>query len=348
MKAACFQGVKQAAVGDRSDPQILLQTDAIVRVSMAGLCGSDLHPFFGRELGLDVGTVMGHELAGQIVALGSEVVDFAVGDRVFAPFSTNCGDCFFCRQGLTSRCETGQLFGWVQQGVGLEGCQSEYVRVPLANGTLKQIPDGVTDRQALLLADNLSTGFYCAEMAGISVGGVHAVIGCGTVGLLCIQAAISLGAERLIAVDPVRQRCQMAESMGAEAFVDGDSACARIRELTGNRGADSVMELVGVPAAQELAYRLVRPGGILSVIGCHCTPHFSFSPAEAYDKNLTYRTGRCPARHYMDQLVGMVEAGRWDIESLITHEFSIDQCEKAYDIFSNRKDGCLKAVFRFP
>ncbi|MCH2181383.1 MAG: alcohol dehydrogenase catalytic domain-containing protein [Mariniblastus sp.] len=347
MKAACFQGTGEVRPARRPEPCLLAPTDAIVRVSMAGLCGSDLHPFFGREAGLDSGTVMGHELVGEVVEAGSEVTDFKVGDPVFAPFSTNCGQCFYCLSGLTSRCEQGELFGWVQQGVGLHGCQSEYVRVPLANATLKAVPPGLDQGQALLLGDNLSTAYFCAEMAGVTPGGVYAVIGCGTVGLLAILAARQLGADRLIAIDPVAERRRMAESLGAEAFDVGERAVQRIGELTAKRGADAVMELVGIPSAQELAYRLIRPGGIMSVIGCHCTPHFAFSPVDAYDKNLTYRTGRCPARHYMDRLTETVCSGELDIEPFITHEFSIDQCEQAYDVFAHRKDGCLKAVFRF-
>ncbi len=347
MRAACFQGTGEVRPEVLPEPRLMASTDAIVRVSLAGLCGSDLHPFFGREAGLDVGTVMGHELVGEVVETGSQVPDFQVGDRVFAPFSTNCGHCFYCVSGLTSRCEQGELFGWVQQGVGLHGCQSEYVRVPLATATLKAVPHGLTGRQALLLGDNLSTAYFCAEMAGVTPGGVYAVIGCGTVGLLAIQAARQLGADRLVAIDPVPERRAMAESLGAEAFDVGERGVTRIGELTGGRGADAVMELVGIPSAQELAYRLIRPGGIMSVIGCHCTPHFAFSPVDAYDKNLTYRTGRCPARHYMDRLTETVLAGELDVESFITHEFSVDHCVEAYDVFSQRQDGCLKAVFRF-
>ena len=347
MKAACFNGVERVTLEILPDPQLETNGDAIVRVSMAGLCGSDLHPFWGRESGLDLGTVMGHEMVGEIVSLGSHCGSLSVGDRVYAPFSTNCGVCFYCRQGLTSRCEQGQLFGWQENGVGLQGCQSRYVRVPLAAGTLKVVPEGITDRQALLLGDNLSTGFYCAEMAEVSKGGVSVVIGCGTVGLLCVLACQHLGAERIIAIDPVKNRRDMAESLGAEAFDADASSLKRIRELTGNRGADAVMELVGIPSAQKLAYQAVRPGGIMSVIGCHCSPEFGFSPGQAYDKNLTYRTGRCPARHYMDQLTAPVLKGEFELEPFVTHEFSIDECGRAYDVFANRKEGCLKAVFRF-
>lgn len=347
MKAVGFKEVGKVEYVDLPDPVIESPEDAIVKVSMAGLCGSDLHPFFGRELGLDVDTPMGHEFVGEIVELGEKVTEYQVGDRVFAPFSTNCGRCYFCQNNLPSRCEVGKLFGWVQDGAGLSGGQAEYVRVPLANGTLMMQPDGLSDVAALLLGDNFSTGYYCAEMAGVQPGGSYAVIGCGTVGLLCILAAKSLGAETIFALDPVEHRRKQAESIGAIGLDSNDNAVKEVLAKTENRGVDAVMELVGIPAAQELAYQLVRAGGVLSVIGCHCTPNFAFSPVDAYDKNLTYRTGRCPARHYMNQLTDKVVAKTFQIDEYVTHRFSAKDCIEAYDVFSNRKDGCLKAVFEF-
>jgi len=159
MKAACFESVGRVSCRQKDDPEISGPRDAIVKVSMAGLCGSDLHPFFGREAGLDGRTIMGHEMVGEIVELGSTFDNgMKIGDRVFAPFSTHCGACFYCGIGLTSRCTEGDLFGWVQDGNGLEGCQSEYVRVPIADSTLMLMPQGLSDKDALLLGDNFSTG----------------------------------------------------------------------------------------------------------------------------------------------------------------------------------------------
>lgn len=350
MKAVCFESVEQVSCRDRQEPIVQDARDAIVRVSMAGLCGSDLHPFFGRETGLDTGTVMGHELVGEVVELGAEAKRRGTinsGDRVFAPFSTHCGACYYCDVGLTSRCVAGQLFGWVSGQQGLEGCQSEYVRVPLSDATLMKLPDGLTDESALLLGDNFSTGYYCAEMASVCPGGVYAVVGCGTVGLLCIVAAIRMGADKVFALDPVLERRQQAESLGAIGLAPDESAIREIRTATGQRGADAVMELVGLPSAQQLAFECVRPGGTLSVIGCHCTPNFSFTPVDAYDKNLTYRTGRCPAGHYMKLLSERVVSGEFDLSPFITHRFGVDEAVRAYDVFSKRAEGCLKAVFDF-
>lgn len=346
MKAITLKDTQSVSTIDLPEPSVSHSTDAIVRVSIAGLCGSDLHPFFGRESGLDPDTVMGHEMVGEIVETGDAVSQFSVGDRVYIPFSSNCGNCFYCVNELPSRCEVGQLFGWVEKGVGLHGCQSEFLRVPYADATLKVLPDEVSDEAALLLGDNFSTGFYCAEMAGCGPGKIHAVIGCGTVGQLCVVAAKSMGAETIIAIDPVESRRRQAEGLGARA-VSPEAAKNEIDSLSDGRGADCVMELVGLPDAQKLAYSLVRPGGIMSVIGCHCTPDFQFGPSAAYDKNLTYRTGRCPARHYMDLLTPRVAGGEFDLSGFVTHEFGIDDSKKAYDVFSKRLDNCGKAVIRF-
>ncbi len=341
----CFEAFERIGLRELPDPVIEESTDAIVQVELAGLCGSDLHPFFGRESGIDVGTVMGHEFVGQVVAVGQSVSSLKVGDRVCTPFTTNCGRCFYCREGLTSRCENGQLFGWRENGVGLHGGQAQYVRVPSADGTLMRIPDGVSDETALLLGDNLSTGHFAAELAGIQPGGTYAVIGCGTVGLLAIAATMQKNVATIVAVEPNASRRRVAQRLGAVAYADAESASQAMDDLTAGRGADAVMELVGLPEAQSLAYRLLRPGGTMSVIGCHCTPHFSFSPADAYNKNLTYRTGRCPARCLMPSLADQLARQPMDLSWCITHRFGIADAEKAYETFAYAREDCVKAVF---
>lgn len=347
MKAICFVDIEQVETRMVADPEISDPTDAVVRVALAGLCGSDLHAFHGRETGLDVGTVMGHEFVGEVVEIGSAVESFQVGDRVGAPFTTSCGKCFYCQSGLTSRCERGQLFGWCSGGNGLHGGQAELIRVTLADGTLVKLDETISDPMALLLGDNLSTGFFCAEMAEVKQGGTYVVIGCGTVGLLAIHAAMRMGAGRVFALDLIPARRELANQMGAVSLPPDNAAVVQIKEETEGRGVDGVMELVGLPAAQVMAYRLVRPGGVLSVVGCHSSDHFSFSPVDAYDKNLTIRTGRCPARAYMNRQDEMLGDEIAVLEGLITHQFDIDDSVAAYDTFANRRDGCIKAVVRF-
>ena len=347
MRGVCYQSIGVVEWLELPDATIESDRDAVVQVEMAGMCGSDLHPLFGREKGLDPGTVMGHEFVGKIVAIGSSVRTFSVGDRVYSPFSTSCGNCFYCLGGLTSRCTLGQPIGWRKQGQGLHGGQAELIRVPLADGTLVRVPVGLSAESALLLGDNFSTGYFCAEMANIAPNGVSAVIGCGSVGLLSIMSAQFQGARNMVAIDPVEERRHKAIELGVVAFEPGSAALDWVMQNTSGRGADSVMELVGLPDAQRLAYEIIRPGGTMSVIGCHSSPTFAFAPSEAYDKNLTYRTGRCPARYYMGLLSERVVQQKWNIGAMITHRFQPSDCKRAYDIFANQKQGCIKSVFEF-
>jgi 2-desacetyl-2-hydroxyethyl bacteriochlorophyllide A dehydrogenase len=347
MKGICFHSIGKVQWMELPDPIVESQSDAIVAVEIAGMCGSDLHPLFGREPGLDPGTVMGHEFVGKVIALGSEVRTLQIGDRVYSPFTTSCGVCFYCQKGITSRCPSGQAIGWRTDGKGLHGGQAELVRVPLADGTLVRIPPGLTAEAALLLGDNFSTGYFCAEMANIDPSGLTVILGCGSVGLLSIMAAKHLGARNLLALDPVESRREMAEKLGVRAMAPSDDALTAIRSMTQGRGADSVMELVGRSDAQKFAFEALRPGGTMAVIGCHSSPHFAFTPTDAYNKSITYRTGRCPARFYMGKLTERVASESWQIESVITHQFEPEDCSQAYDIFAGQKQGCVKGVFRF-
>lgn len=346
MNGVTFEGLKQVAYKNIPDPELTDPKQTIVKVEMAGLCGSDLHPFFGREKGLDAGTVMGHEFVGEVVAKGDEVRDFEIGNRVYVPFSTNCGNCFYCQEGLTSRCVQSELFGWRSRGSGLHGGQSELVLVPNSPGTLKKVPEGLSSESALLLGDNFSTGFYCAELAEVKPGGFYVVVGCGTVGLLAIVACLEMGAKNIIAIDPNEGRRKRAEQLGAMGMTE-QQAMDYLKSKSPSGCADAVLELVGLPEAQQLAYDLLRPGGIMAVIGCHCGPNFSFSPVDAYNKNLTYRTGRCPARSYMEKLTDVAIKNSGLLDTFITHYFQPSECIKAYDIFSNRKEDCQKAVLTF-
>jgi len=329
------------------DPQIQSPNDVIVKVHLAGICGSDLHVYHGREKGLDAGTVMGHEFVGEIVELGKEVRTLRKGDFVFSPFTTNCGACFYCRKNLPCRCISGQLFGWVQNGMGLHGGQAEYVRVPLAESTLLKIPENILVEEALLMGDVLSTGFFCADMAEIKPGGVYAVIGCGPVGLMAIIGTRELGAEKIIAIDAVPERLALAEKFGAIAVdYQKEDAGEIIREATEGRGADGVLEVVGSPSAAKMAINLVRPGGIISVVGVHNEAHFAFSPNDAYDKNLTYKVGRCPARYYMEKLIPLVQKKKYDLTAIFSHRLPLAEGPRGYKVFAEKLEGCTKIVLR--
>lgn len=345
MNAITFHDIEKLAYERVPDPGILDAGDAIVRVRAAGICGSDLHPYFGRERGLDPGTVMGHEFLGEVVEVGSGVRAFAVGDRVVAPFSTSCGDCFYCRTGLTARCLRGQLFGWVQAGKGLQGAQAELVRVPLADGTLVKVPEGVDDAVALLAGDILSTASFGADLAGVRSGDLVVVVGCGPVGLLTIRAALARGAREVVAVDSVPSRLRMADRFGAISadFLLGDPA-GEVRERSQGRGADAAIEAVGSPEATRMAADVLRLGGTLAAVGVHTEPHLALSPGEIYDRNLTYASGRCPARRYMPAALQTAARDEALIATLVSHRLPLSTGVDAYRRFAAREEGWTKVV----
>ena len=345
MKALLFDDVRQIHHTTVPDPVIREAGDVIVEVQVSAVCGSDLHVYRGLETGLDAGTVMGHEFVGRIVDSGSGVARFRSGDLVVSPFTTSCGACFYCRTGLTSRCLSGQLFGWVEKGRGLHGAQAELVRVPLADSTLVRVPEGTPAEQALFAGDVLASGWFGAESAGAAPGAVTAVVGCGPVGLMAVIAARELGAERIFALDAVPERLALAVRYGAEAMdVGAGDVVMRIRDATEGRGADAVVEAVGSPQATRLAFDLVRPGGTLAAVGVHTESHFAFRPGEAYDKNLTYRAGRAPVRRLIERLLPLVQSGKYDFGALISHRLPLADGPRGYDLFDRHVEGCTKVI----
>jgi len=345
VRALTFVDERTLRVESVAEPAIEATTDAVLQVRLTAVCGSDLHVYHGRERGLDPGTVMGHEVVGEVVETGEAVTRLKPGDRVACPFTTSCGTCFYCARGLTCRCDSGQLFGWVEGGKGLQGTQAERVRVPLADSTLVKLPDSVSDEEGLLLGDVLPTGCFCADLAGVDSSGVYAVVGCGPVGLMAVAAARHRGAEQVVAIDSVPERLELARSFGARPFdYREESPLEVLRGMTGGRGADAVLEVVGSPAATRTAVDLVRPGGVVASVGVHTEEHFAFAPGEAYDRNLTYRTGRCPARHYMEELLPLVAEGHFLLGAVISHRMSLEDGPDAYALFDAKRDGCTKVV----
>jgi threonine dehydrogenase-like Zn-dependent dehydrogenase len=349
MKALTFQSVEHLAVEDVPDPRIEAPCDAVLRVRVAGICGSDLHPYFGREPGLDPGTVMGHEVVGEVVEVGPEVRSLAPGDRVVAPFTTSCGACFYCRTGLTARCEAGELLGWVQGGEGLHGTQAEAVRIPLADTTLVPVPEALDDDAVALLAgDILSTALFAADLARVGEGDLVAVVGCGPVGLLAVRAALERGAREVVAVDRVASRLEVARRFGATPVRveegEEESVVEPVRVGSGGRGADAAIEAVGTPSATRTAARLLRPGGRLAAVGVHTEPTLALSPGEIYDRNLTYASGRCPARRYLPAALALAERDRALLAGLISHRMPLARGVEGYRLFASRTQGCTKVV----
>lgn len=345
MQALTWHGREDIRLAEVPEPVLQEDGDVVVKVELAGICGSDLHVYHEREKGIDPGTVMGHEFVGRVLATGKDVETLHPGDRVFSPFTTSCGTCWFCRRGLTCRCIQGQLFGWVAGGVGLQGSQAGLVRVPLADATLKTLPADLHAEEGILLGDVLSTGVYCAERAEVDADGLYVVLGCGPVGLMAVVGALERGARNLLAVDGVQTRLDLAQRLGARAVhLTEDDPMAVVRKLSQGRGADGIMEAVGSPQAGRLALELVRPGGTISTAGVHTSSQMPFSPVEAYDRNLTYRTGRCPARFYMERLLPLVRSHRYPLRDVISHRLPLADGVEGYRLFAQRRDDCTKVV----
>jgi threonine dehydrogenase-like Zn-dependent dehydrogenase len=328
---------------DLPDPAIKEPGDAILAVRRAGICGSDLHPYLGREP-TAWGLVAGHEASGEIVEVGSDVRLFSPGDRVFLPFTTSCGVCPACVSGLSSRCEQGRLFGWGSPDagaeVGLHGTQAERVRVPLADTTLVALPPDLDFDDGVLLGDNFTTGFYCARQGGIAEGEGVVVIGCGAVGLSALVSALALGAGSVVAVDPVRLRRETALRLGADiAVVPSDAPGAM-------PGARVVLEAVGSRAARRLAWQLVAPGGTVSSVGV-ATDDLGVSAVELYDRNLTWRSGRCPVRSLIPEIMLLLDAGTMRIptdELVNAVPGSLEDGPQAYRRFASREGSGLKPL----
>jgi threonine dehydrogenase-like Zn-dependent dehydrogenase len=228
--------------------------------------------------------------------------------------------------------------------MGLQGTQAEYVRVPHADTTLVSIPEDLSPKHLLLTGDILSTGYFCADMAEINPGGLYVVIGCGPVGIMTIMSAFEQGAQHIIAIDSVPHRLDMANRIGAIAVALNEDPVLNVMEKTHGFGAEAVMEAVGSPVAQDLALKLVRPGGIISTVGVHTSDLFAFTPVDAYNMNLTYRIGRCSARYYMDILLPKLEDWPYDLDMIISHELPLSEGPRAYEMFDRKEENSMKIL----
>eukprot|EP01004_Peranema_trichophorum_P003518 NODE_2501_length_1565_cov_47.631068_g2154_i0.p1 GENE.NODE_2501_length_1565_cov_47.631068_g2154_i0~~NODE_2501_length_1565_cov_47.631068_g2154_i0.p1 ORF type:complete len:302 (-),score=68.53 NODE_2501_length_1565_cov_47.631068_g2154_i0:56-961(-) len=291
---------------------------------------------------------MGHEFVGQIEEVGANIKKFTVGQVVFSPFTTCCGCCDLCDKRLFCRCDKGQLFGYRNNGKGLHGAQSEYVRVPLADSTLVALPPKIHPEIALLLGDILSTGYFVAKNADLRKDSKCVVVGCGPVGMLATASCVKLGVkpENILVVDPAEDRLLKIKTDLSVCTSTPDNALSIINQKTNGLGVDAVIEAVGNTKAHQLALQLVRPGGVISVCGVHTSNDFGFTPADLYNKNITYRVGRCNARLYMEELIPSIEDFKFPLGQLISHRLPISEAANGYKMFSSRTPGCTKVVLQ--
>jgi threonine dehydrogenase-like Zn-dependent dehydrogenase len=388
MKAVCWEGHGKVKVESVPDPTIVDPTDAIVKITLTAICGSDLHLYDHYMPTMKKGDILGHEPMGEVVEVGSAVRNLKKGDRVVVPFNIACGTCWFCQQEEYSMCDRsnpnaemaskamgqspGGAFGYSHLTGGYDGGQAEYLRVPFADVGPLKIENGLPDEKVLFLSDIFPTGYMAAEHAQIGQGDTVAVWGCGPVGQFTIWSAWRMGAGRVIAIDRVPERLQMAETHGkAETlnFDDGDSVYERLMEMTNGRGPDSCIDCVGTeahaggspdaildkakaalmlgtdrPHVLREAIRCCRKGGTLSVPGVYVGFLDKIPFGALMNKGLTIRTGQTPVKKYYHKLLGMIEEGAIDPSFIITHRLTLDDAPEAYRKFRDKEDGCIKVV----
>jgi threonine dehydrogenase-like Zn-dependent dehydrogenase len=337
MRALTYEGETNVKVVDVPKPWINKPTDALVRVTLSAVCGSDLHIYHGRIPGCE-GSVLGHEFVGIVEEAGSEVRRFRPGDRVVSSFFSSCGDCYYCRRGWFNQCVSKATFGYGEYFGDLGGGQAEYVVVPLADHTMEPIPAGLGDEQAIFVGDILATGFFAAERAEIGAGDTVAVIGAGPVGLMSIMCAQLFGPARVFVVDMVDSRLELAQSLGAIPInADQTEPVEAIKHATGGFGVDRSIEAVGLLSAIETAIACVRGGGTISTVGVPNHTSGEFPYLLMWSKALTYRSGWCNVQAYMRPLLDLIAAGRLKPDAIISHRMKLDQAEEAYRIFNARE-----------
>ncbi len=351
MKAAIFVEKGRIVLDDKPVPDIGPQ-DALIRVTTTTICGTDVHILKG-EYPVERGLTIGHEPVGVIEKLGSEVKGFREGQRVIAGAITPSGWSNACLCGFCSQDGAGTKHGWKaiggwKFGNTIDGCQAEYVRVPDAMANLAPVDDGLTDEQVLMCPDIMSTGFAGAENGNIRIGDTVAVFAQGPIGLCATAGAKLMGATRIIAVDTVPARLSMAKQLGADDVVDfrAQDPVEAIMELTDGRGCDVSIEALGLQSTFEAALRVIRPGGTLSSLGVYSGD--LKIPLDAFAAGLgekTIRTALCPGgKERMRRMIDVIASGRVDLKGLVTHRFTLDQIEDAYDLFANQRDGVLKVA----
>src|SRR5262245_2380304 len=388
MKALVWHGTDDVRVERVPDPALLNPRDAIVKVTTTAICGSDLHLLDGFIPTMKSGDILGHEFMGEVVDVGRDNQKLRVGDRVVVPFTIACGNCFFCKRQLWSCCDNSNpnawmleklygmsgsgLFGYSHMMGGYAGGQAQYVRVPFADVGPIKVPDSLTDEQVLFLSDIFPTGYMTAENCDIHEGDTIAVWGCGPVGQLAMASAKLLGAGRVIAIDSVPRRLQLAQLQANATPInfEQEDVLERLKQLTGGRGPDACIDAVGLEAhgvtldayydrvktaaflatdrsnALRQAIHACRKGGTVSIPGVYGGFLDKFPLGAAFSKGLTLKMGQTHVMKYLAPLLARIERGEIDPSFVITHRLPIDDAPKGYRTFRDHKDACIKVVLK--
>jgi len=388
MKALTWHGKSDIRCESVPDPTIQDGRDAIIKVTACAICGSDLHIFDGIIPTMETGDILGHETMGEVVEVGRETKTLKVGDRVVVPFTISCGECFFCKRGFYSGCERSNpnkakaekmwghspagLFGYSHLLGGFAGGQAEYLRVPYADVGPLKVPEGLSDEQVLFLSDIFPTGFMAADFCDLKGGETVAIWGCGPVGQFAIKSAFMLGAERVVAIDTIPERLQLAKASGAITLdFRNDDVYDRIQDLTEGRGADACIDAVGTepstgsgadavidrikvatfmgtdrPHVLRQAITCCRNFGIVSVVGVYGAFVDKIPLGSALNRGLTLRMAQTPVQHYLGRLLERIQNGDIDPSFVMTHRATLEEGPELYKTFRDKADGCIKVVLK--
>ena len=342
MRAVVLRAPGDVGLDEVAEPAILDPGDAIVAVRATAICGADLFPFHGMTPGFEAGTVLGHEFAGEVVEVGTDVRRLRPGQRVVNASMISDGTCPSCRAGRVTQCDNRSLFGYSGVYPRLDGGQAELVRVPQADRVLRALPEEVSDEAAVFLADILPTGHGAVVRGGVAEGDTVVVVGCGPVGLMAVLCARA-PAGTLIAVDGVSQRRAIAEALGAQA-VEPERASDAVAEATGGLGADVVIEAAGSPGGLDASLRLARGRGVVSVVGAHFEPDYPLDNALMFERELTVRFSIGDPTADGALLLEQLAAGRLDPTLVVTHRMLLSDAAEAYRLFDSRE--ATKVVLR--
>ena len=386
MKALCWFGKHDVRVERVPDPTILNPRDCIVKITRTAICGSDLHLYDGFIPTMEQGDILGHEFMGEVVEIGPEVKKLKVGDRVVVPFTICCGNCFYCKNDLWSLCDNtnpnahiaetlygfsgAALFGYSHIYGGYAGGQAQYARVPFADVGPIKIDSDLPDEKVLFLSDIFPTGYMAAENCDIKPGETIAIWGCGPVGQFAIRSAFMLGAARVIAIDRVPERIQLAQRAGAETldYERTEDLIETLKEMTGGRGPDACIDAVGMeahghsidavmdevkqtfriemdrPMVLRQAIQACRKGGNISIPGVYGGFLDKIPFGSAFAKGLTMKMGQTHMIRYLAPLLERIQKGEIDPGEIITHRLSLDDAPRGYSTFLKKEDHCIKIV----
>lgn len=341
MKAYTYINKGEFALIDKPKPTIIEPTDAIVRVTLGSICSSDLHIKHGSVPRAVPGITVGHEMVGIVEQLGADVKGVNVGDRVTVNVETFCGKCFYCKHGYVNNC-TSPHGGWAL-GCRIDGGQTEYVRVPLAEQGLNRIPDSVSDEQALFVGDVLATGFWAARISEITEEDTVLIIGAGPTGICTLLCVMLKQPKRIIVCEQSEERRNFVKQHYPNVLLTTPDECENfVKNNSDHGGADRVLEVAGGKDTFQLAWRTARPNAIVTVVALYNEAQTLPLP-DMYGKNLTFKTGGVDGCD-CEEVLQLIKEGKIDTTPLITHRFPLSRIAEAYSLFENKEDGVIKVA----